>query len=72
MIGCHCDVCQSEDVRNVRRRSSLYVSTDATAFVIDTPPDFRQRLCLRIRGQHALVNRVEAADVVKPENVIRV
>ncbi len=43
MIGCHCAVCSSKDPRNTRRRTSLYVRTDETAFVIDTPPDFRQQ-----------------------------
>lgn len=44
MIGCHCEVCESKDPRNVRRRSCLYVKTPKTAFVIDTPPDFRQQM----------------------------
>jgi len=43
MIGCHCAVCSSKDPRNTRRRTSLYVRTEETAFVIDTPPDFRQQ-----------------------------
>lgn len=43
MIGCHCAVCSSKDPRNTRRRTSLYVKTEKTAFVIDTPPDFRQQ-----------------------------
>lgn len=43
MIGCHCPVCSSKNPRNTRRRTSLYVRTDKTAFVIDTPPDFRQQ-----------------------------
>ena len=44
MIGCHCDVCTSKDPHNTRRRTSLYVQTMETAFVIDTPPDFRQQV----------------------------
>ncbi len=43
MIGCRCAVCTSRDPRNVRRRTSLYVTAGRTAFVIDTPPDFRQQ-----------------------------
>jgi len=43
MIGCHCRVCASKDPRNTRRRSCLYIRTEKTAFVIDTPPDFRQQ-----------------------------
>lgn len=44
MIGCHCPVCSSKDPRNIRRRTSLYVNTKEAAFVIDTPPDFRQQM----------------------------
>ena len=44
MIGCHCPVCSSADARNTRRRTSLYVKTEHCAFVIDTPPDFRQQM----------------------------
>lgn len=44
MIGCHCPVCSSNDPRNKRTRSSIYVHTETTAIVIDTPPDFRQQM----------------------------
>ena len=44
MIGCDCPVCRSADPRNRRRRSCLYVKTERTAFVIDTPPDFREQM----------------------------
>jgi len=43
MIGCRCPVCTSKDTRNTRRRTSLYVQTEKTAVVLDTPPDFRQQ-----------------------------
>ena len=63
MIGCHCAVCDSEDPRNKRRRSSLYVSTDETAFVIDTPPDFRQQMLdYRIERCHAVLFTHSHAD----------
>ena len=44
MIGCHCPVCQSKNPKNRRRRSCLYVKTDEVAFVVDTPPDFREQM----------------------------
>jgi len=44
MIGCHCPVCTSDDPRNKRTRSSVYIHTEDTAIVIDTPPDFRQQM----------------------------
>lgn len=44
MIGCNCAVCSSEDPRNKRRRSSLYVVCEGQHLVIDTPPDFREQV----------------------------
>ncbi len=42
-IGCTCDVCQSDNRRNRRRRSSLYIQAGGVHVVIDTPPDFRDQ-----------------------------
>jgi len=44
VIGCDCRVCTSADVRNRRRRTSLYVEAAGTHLVIDTPPDFREQV----------------------------
>ena len=44
MIGCDCDVCRSTDIRNKRRRCSLYVVTEHQHLVFDTPPDFRDQV----------------------------
>jgi phosphoribosyl 1,2-cyclic phosphate phosphodiesterase len=46
MIGCDCRVCRSDDVRDARMRSSVYIQTPEAAWVIDTGPDFRAQ-CLR-------------------------
>ena len=46
VIGCDCKVCTSDDPKNQRLRSSIYVKTAETEFVVDTGPDFRQQ-CLR-------------------------
>lgn len=54
MIGCHCPVCTSADPRDTRRRSGVYVTSASAAFVIDTPPDFRQQ-CL-----DAKIERIDA------------
>ncbi len=44
MIGCDCDVCRSTDLRNKRRRCSLYVVTEHQHLIFDTPPDFRDQV----------------------------
>ncbi len=44
MIGCDCAVCTSTDPRNKRRRASLYVQSDDTNIIVDTPPDFREQV----------------------------
>jgi phosphoribosyl 1,2-cyclic phosphate phosphodiesterase len=56
MIGCDCRVCISEDARDKRLRSSVYVETPTMNWVIDTGPDFRTQ-CLRfgIRSVDAVV-----------------
>lgn len=44
MIGCSCDVCTSTDIKNKRRRCSLYVVACGQHLVFDTPPDFRDQV----------------------------
>lgn len=55
-IGCTCAVCTSNDPRDRRLRSSIWVKTDQTSVVIDTGPDFRyQMLRARVPGLDAVV-----------------
>jgi phosphoribosyl 1,2-cyclic phosphate phosphodiesterase len=44
VIACPCDVCQSDDFRDKRLRSSIHIQTDSASIVIDTGPDFRQQM----------------------------
>ena len=46
VIACDCPTCCSDDPRDSRTRSSIYVETPECAFVVDTGPDFRAQ-CLR-------------------------
>jgi len=46
MVGCDCAVCHSEDPRDRRLRSSVWVRTPEAQWVVDTGPDFRTQ-CLR-------------------------
>lgn len=43
-IGCKCDVCTSDDPRDNRLRSSVWLSEDDTSVVIDSGPDFRYQM----------------------------
>lgn len=42
-VACDCPVCRSDDPRDKRFRSSLYVEAPEGAFVVDTTPDFRSQ-----------------------------
>lgn len=54
-IGCDCDVCTSDDPRNNRLRSSLYIEKGDVRLLVDCGPDFRQQaLRERIRRVDAL------------------
>ena len=47
-IGCTCPTCTSDDPRDRRRRTGLYVQSPGTAFVVDAPPEFRLA-CLELK-----------------------
>ena len=50
-IGCHCDVCTSQDARDKRLRPSILVSFEDRNILIDTTPDLRTQ-ALRARIDH--------------------
>jgi phosphoribosyl 1,2-cyclic phosphate phosphodiesterase len=56
MIGCHCDVCRSENPKNKRTRSGVLVQAPQGNFLIDTPPELRLQLVREnIDVAHAVV-----------------
>ena len=56
VIGCDCEVCHSQDPRDQRLRSSIYLETPEYAWVVDTGTDFRaQALRENIRRLDAVV-----------------
>src|ERR1700722_708938 len=54
-LGCHCEVCQSNDPRDQRTRPSLLLSYNEHNVVIDTSPDFRAQ---------AIREKIERLDAV--------
>ena len=76
-IGCECPVCTSSDPRDRRRRTGIYVSTDDTAFLIDTPVELREA-CIEygirkvdaVVFTHAHMDHVAAFDDVRRFNTL--
>lgn len=44
VIGCQCQVCQSQDWHDKRLRTSAMVEVDGVRIIIDAGPDFRQQM----------------------------
>ena len=44
IIGCTCEICQSEDSRDMRLRSSVLIRVNNKNILIDAGPDFRQQM----------------------------
>ncbi|HPH37048.1 MAG TPA: hypothetical protein PL108_05260 [Sediminibacterium sp.] len=44
MIGCSCEVCLSSNAKDLRLRTSVLVQSAETSLVIDTTPDFTEKM----------------------------
>ncbi|MFT5779842.1 MAG: phosphoribosyl 1,2-cyclic phosphate phosphodiesterase [Crocinitomicaceae bacterium] len=44
VIACECEVCQSDDPKDSRLRSSILVEYKGTNYAVDSGPDFRQQM----------------------------
>lgn len=44
VIGCECEVCTSNDLRDRRLRTSVMIEVDRQTIVVDSGPDFRQQM----------------------------
>ncbi len=68
IIGCDCAVCCSDDPRNKRRRTSLWLETGEVSIVVDTSADFRdQVLTFGVKRLDAVLitrNRICASSIV--------
>jgi phosphoribosyl 1,2-cyclic phosphate phosphodiesterase len=51
VIGCECDICLSQNVKDKRLRSSVLVQVNGTNVLIDAGPDLRQQM-LRQNVRH--------------------
>lgn len=77
IIGCDCKVCQSNDPKDKRLRTSILVEIDNKNFVIDTGPDFRQQMLREgVTDIHAVIythehrDHVAGLDDIRPINFI--
>jgi phosphoribosyl 1,2-cyclic phosphate phosphodiesterase len=78
MIGCHCKVCKSSDVRDKRLRPSVLLRLGERRILIDTSPDFRcQALRYGIERldailfTHAHADHILGLDDVRPFNFLQ-
>jgi phosphoribosyl 1,2-cyclic phosphate phosphodiesterase len=78
VIACDCPVCRSNDPRNRRRRTSLYVTAGTAHLLVDTPPDFReQALAYRLPRvdavlfTHAHADHIFGFDDIRRYNTIQ-
>ena len=55
VIGCPCDICSSDDPKNHRTRTGVFVPAPDGNFLIDTPPELRLQL---IRENVSIVQSV--------------
>lgn len=77
VIGCGCEVCQSDDARDKRLRVSILVETGDKTIVIDSGPDFRyQMLRAKVKDLDAIVythehkDHVAGLDDIRPFNYL--
>jgi len=54
VIGCKCDTCLSDNVKDKRLRASILIETENTKICIDSSSDFRQQML------HAKVDKLDA------------
>lgn len=75
VIGCTCEVCTSNNLKDKRLRTSAMVEIDEKVFVIDTGPDFRQQMLRENPGSldaviytHEHKDHVAGMDDIRPFN----
>ncbi|MDD2488605.1 MAG: MBL fold metallo-hydrolase [Bacteroidales bacterium] len=79
LIGCHCEVCSSKDLKDKRLRSSCLIeSSEGTIITIDSGPDFRQQMLIynvdRLDGilvTHSHRDHISGLDDVRSYNYLQ-
>jgi len=78
VIGCNCDACTSDDKRDDRLRSGVFVQSDGVNVLIDTGPDLRQQMLkLKVRHLDAILythehnDHVAGLDDIRPFNFMQ-
>jgi phosphoribosyl 1,2-cyclic phosphate phosphodiesterase len=78
IIGCGCEVCQSEDQHDKRLRTSVLVQINKKNFIIDTGPDFRQQMLReKVKDISAVIythehrDHIAGLDDIRPINFLR-
>lgn len=76
VIGCHCEVCASDDVRNKRTRSSLLIQSKDRNILIDTTTDLRTQALARslervdaVLYTHAHADHIHGIDDLRAFNL---
>ncbi|MEM9884890.1 MAG: MBL fold metallo-hydrolase [Bacteroidota bacterium] len=62
LIGCDCAVCQSDDPKDRRLRTSVFVEVNGWNILIDIGPDFRQQML------NAKIKRIDAVLLTHEHN----
>lgn len=78
VIGCDCNVCQSNDAQDKRLRTSILIETGNKVFIVDTGPDFRQQMLReKVRNLDAVLythehrDHIAGLDDVRPINFLQ-
>lgn len=78
VIGCACSVCNSDNIKDRRLRTSLHIYYKNKSLVIDSGPDFRQQMITNeiktldaVLFTHEHKDHVAGLDDVRPFNFIQ-